>query len=163
MTSSSSATSSVSEVVALAYTVAVTGPATVSGADSGAVVYVIAHGPACDTWSSLTQGASSPAEPDGTDTPPIDHWSIGRPHGAPLGLHTRVSPVATGTEADPVTVPSTPLIGAEPVTVPSAPLIGGVAVDVPVVVPVGLAAGAEVASVPPAPKYRLVGVEPVNG
>ena len=117
---------------------------------------MIAHGPDCESWSSLTHGASSPAVPDGTEMPPIDHWSIGRPHAVPVGLQTIVSLVATGTGtgAEPVTVPRTPvtvpgrpLIGAEPATVPSPPA----------------ADGAEPVSVPPVPKYSRVGVAPVNG
>src|ERR1700733_11132595 len=120
----------------------------------------MAHGPAWESWSLFTHGASNPAVPAGTEMPPIDHWSIGRPHGAPVGLHTSVSLalVAIGDGAEPVTVPSTPLTGGgtDPVTVPSTPLTGDGAE--PASVPPGAAAGgavadgAEVVSVPPGPK-----------
>ena len=80
--------------------------------------------------------------------PPIDHWSIGRPHAAPLGLQAMVSLVVIAVGTAPVSVPPTPLTGGTgPSGVPPRPLDEGA-------VPVSFL---------PAPKYRRVGLAPVNG
>jgi hypothetical protein len=78
----------------------------------------------------------------------MDHWSIGRPQGAPLGLHTSVSlVVAAGVEEPGRDTPTPGTGGTDTGSVPPAPL----------------AEGAELVSVPPEPKYRRVGVAPLNG
>src|SRR5580700_794315 len=101
--------------------------------------------------------------------PPIDHWSIGRPHGAPLGLQVSVSDVATGSDAEPVAPPRMLVTGevtppSRPATVPGRPPAAGAVLDSVLPAPPAPAAdGAELVSVPPAPKYSRVGVAPVNG
>ncbi len=98
----------------------------------------MAQGPVCASRSSVAHGARKPAVPAGTDRPPIDHWSIDRPQGTPLGLQTSVSDCAAGSPGR-----GRPGIGEGEEPDP---------VD-----------GADDVRVPPAPKYRRVGVAPVNG
>jgi hypothetical protein len=122
----------------------------------------MADGPACKSRSSLAQGASSPAEPAGTEMPPIDHWSMERPQAAPLGLQTRVSLVLVGTVgAEPVSVPATLVTGGTERDAPAKPVIGGT--EPGGVAPTPGALGAELLSVPPAPKYSRVGIALING
>ena len=113
---------------------------------------MIADGPACESRSSLTHGASNPAEPAGMEMPPMAHWSIGRPQGAPTGLQVIVSLAKIGVAEPRSTPPTPPTGGTGAGSVPPGPLTGGAGAE-----------GAELVSVPPAPKYRRVGSARVNG
>ena len=85
MTSSTVATHCVSAVVALAYTVALIGPAIAFADAKGEVVKLTWPGPSFDSVSSSAHGAISLTTCDGMETPPIAHWSMGRPQGLPDG------------------------------------------------------------------------------
>src|SRR5947209_1802843 len=121
----------------------------------------MAHGPACEARSSSAQGANRPACPAGTEMPPMDHWSIGRPQGAPLGLQTSASlVVATRDEACGRVTPIPGKVGADTPGKVGADTPGAVTGSVPPAPPAG---GAERVSVLPSPKYKRVGFAPVNG
>src|SRR5436853_6447300 len=113
----------------------------------------MAHGPACEARSSSAQGANRPACPAGTEMPPMDHWSIGRPQGAPLGLQTSASlVVATRDEACGRVTPIPGKVGADTPGKVGADTPGKVGADTP---------GAVTGSVPPAPPAG--GAERVSG